>query len=112
MVLPRLTRRREFLRVAAEGKRAARPGVVLQARSAPGASLRVGYTATKKIGGAVVRNRAKRRLREAARCLLAEAPPGWELVLIAREATPTRRFATLVSDLSGALSALGVAQRR
>jgi ribonuclease P protein component len=112
MVLPRLTRRREFLRVAAEGKRAARPGVVLQARSAPGQPLRVGFTATKKIGGSVVRNRAKRRLREAARALLAEAPPGWDVVLIAREATPTRRFATLVNDLSGALAALGVAHRR
>jgi ribonuclease P protein component len=112
MALSRLKRRHEFLCVAAEGRRAARPGVVLQARPAPDSPLRVGVTATKRIGGAVVRNRAKRRLREAARLLLADAPPGWELVLIAREATPGRRFAALLGDLSGALSALGVTHRR
>jgi ribonuclease P protein component len=111
MALSRLTRRREFLRVAAEGRRAARPGVVVQARAAPGLPLRVGFTATKKLGGAVVRNRAKRRLREAARLLLADAPPGWELVLIGREATASRRFATLLGDVSGALAALGVERR-
>ena len=112
MALPRLKRRREFLRVAAEGRRAARPGVVLQARAAPGAPLRAGFTATKKIGGAVVRNRAKRRLREAARQLLDGAPGGWDVVLIARDATVARRFTTLLGDLSGALSALGVEHRR
>ncbi len=112
--LPRLTRRSEFLRVAGRGRKAARPGLVLQALppsppSGEGAPVRLGFTATKKIGGAVVRNRAKRRLREAARLTLsAEAAPGWDLVLIARDATATRPFAQLLGDLRGALRQAGV----
>ncbi len=113
--LPRLTRRREFLRVASRGRKAARPGMVVQALDTGAgqgdavAPLRVGYTATKKIGGAVVRNRAKRRLREAARALLGEAPPpGWQLVLIARDGTPKRPWGKLLSDLRGALQQAGV----
>jgi ribonuclease P protein component len=108
--LPRLTRRSEFLRVAGRGRKAARPGLVLQALPAPGgAGLRLGFTATKKIGGAVVRNRAKRRLREAARLTLAGGTAsGWDLVLIAREGTATRSFAELLGDLRAALRKTGV----
>lgn len=108
--LPRLTRRGEFLRVAGRGRKAARPGLVLQALATSGGGPpRLGFTATKKIGGAVVRNRAKRRLREAARLTLsADAPPGWDLVLVARDATATRPFARLLGDLRGALRQAGV----
>jgi ribonuclease P protein component len=112
--LPRLTRRSEFLRAAGRGRKAARPGLVLQALPTTGgdggaAPLRLGFTATKKIGGAVVRNRAKRRLREAARLTLsAETAPGWDLVLIARAATASRPFAQLLGDLRGALRQAGV----
>ncbi len=108
--LPRLTRRSEFLRVAGRGRKAARPGLVLQALPSGEGPLRLGFTATKKIGGAVVRNRAKRRLREAARLTLSAdaAPAGWDLVLIARDATATRPFAQLLGDLRGALRQAGV----
>lgn len=105
----RLTRRAEFLRAAAQGRKAARPGLVLQALRQPDGALRLGFTATKRIGGAVVRNRAKRRLRAAARLVLGAAPPaGWDVVLIARETTPSRPFALLLGDLRDALRQTGV----
>lgn len=106
---PRLKRRREFLRVAGKGSRAARPGLLLQALPGTAGPLRVGFTATKKLGNAVVRNRTKRRLREAARLLLGEgAPEGWDLVLVGRDGTRGRNFATLLGDLRGALRQAGV----
>lgn len=106
---PRLTRRAEFLKAAQRGRKAARPGLVLQALPLPEAPLRLGFTATKKIGGAVLRNRCKRRLREAARLTLGETPPaGWHLVLIAREGTATRPWDQLLGDLRGALKQAGV----
>jgi ribonuclease P protein component len=110
---PRLKRRKEFQRVASRGKRAARPGLVLQALpGAEAAPLRVGFTVTKKVGNSVTRNRAKRRLREAARAILGhDAPPGWDLVLIGRDATGRRPFAELLGDLRGALRQAGVLPR-
>lgn len=73
--------------------------------SAPADPIRVGYTCSKKVGGAVVRNRAKRRLRAAAAEVLPnEGTPGWDYVLIGRrDATVARPFSDLVADLRGAL---------
>ena len=66
--------------------------------------VRVGFTASRKVGNAVVRNRAKRRLRAAAAGVLARAGrPGTDYVLIARAATGERRYAELVGDLAAAL---------
>lgn len=107
---PRLKVRAEFLRAAAGGRKAAVHGLVLQAfaREDDG-PLRVGYTVTKKVGNAVVRNRTRRRLREAARLLLAgHALPGVDLVLIGRDATRGRPFTQLVDDLGRALAKAGV----
>ncbi len=108
--LGRLKRRVEFLRVTAGGRRAATPGLVLQAlaRGDQGPA-RLGFTVTKKVGGAVVRNRTRRRLRAAARLVLAERPvAGADLVLIGREATRGRRFALLLDDLRRALDRAGL----
>ena len=107
---PRLKVRAEFLRAAARGRKAAVHGLVLQAFTREDSDpLRVGYTVTKKVGNAVVRNRTRRRLREAARLLLAgQALPGLDLVLIGRDATRGRPFAQLVDDLGRALGKAGV----
>lgn len=111
----RLTKRREFL-AAARARKQARAGFVLQARRraaeeaafAPPESARVGFTASKKVGGAVVRNRAKRRLRAlAAAHLPTLARPGWDYVLIARaEETVARPYAALEADLIEAMAAI------
>lgn len=72
------------------------------------AARRVGYTCSKKVGNAVARNRAKRRLRAAVAATLPEhGRPGWDYVLIGRnEATAARPFADLVADLETALARL------
>jgi ribonuclease P protein component len=85
------------------------PGVVVQALAVPDQpGLRLGFTCSRKVGNAVARNRARRRLREAARRVLAPAPAGWDIVLIGRPATVERAFPALVDDLSSALRRLGV----
>ena len=71
------------------------------------AKIRVGLTATKKIGGAVVRNRAKRRLREAARLLIPQhGLPGCDYVLIARSGVTARPWPRLLDDVKSALISL------
>jgi ribonuclease P protein component len=103
--IERIKKRRDFL-AAAQALSVARGAVVIQARPrADGDDLiRVGFTATKKIGGAVVRNRAKRRLREAARRLLPEhGRPGFDYVMIARGGTPARAWDRLLDDVKSAL---------
>jgi ribonuclease P protein component len=106
-----LKRRAEFLRVAAKGRKAAMPGVVLQALPRQDQEMaRLGFTVTKKIGNAVTRNRTRRRLKEAARLVLAECTVvGVDLVLIGREATRKRGFAELQKDVRRALTKAGVA---
>jgi ribonuclease P protein component len=101
-------RRAEFLRLAARGRKFSRPGFLMQALVQQGeAPVRVGYTATKKIGNAVLRNRARRRLREAVRLTLAEKTlSGVELVLVCRKETATLPFATLCASLESALAEL------
>jgi ribonuclease P protein component len=102
----RLTRRAEFLHAAAKGRKAPMPGLVLQVlpRNDNG-PVRLGFTVTKKIGNAVIRNRTRRRLKEAARLVLAQHPvSGVDLVLIGREGTAKRDFVTLQDDLRRALA--------
>ena len=100
-----LKKRKDFLE-AARGKREVRQSFVLQAyRRGDAAPLRVGFACSKKVGNAVARNRAKRRLREIARRVLpAEGQPGTDYVLIGRQAeTAARPFDLLLADLRSAL---------
>jgi ribonuclease P protein component len=121
----RLKQRREFLRVAGAGHRWVAPGLILQARAhGPDEALdgigkdggddggeaggfRLGFTVSRKVGGAVDRNRARRRLRAAAeRVMPRHARQGNDFVLIGRRATLKRRFQALVGDLQTALRKL------
>lgn len=105
---PRLKRRAEFLRVASKGRKAAVHGLVLQNMARGDTeSARVGFTVTRKVGNAVVRNRTRRRLKEAARLLADRLPQGHDLVLIGRDSTRARPFALLMDDLLRALERTG-----
>jgi ribonuclease P protein component len=125
VLIGRLTRRSEFLRVAGLRCKWATPGLILQAAPSieiPSPSfvvaddqapvcenqvpeiLRVGFTCSKKVGNAVARNRAKRRLRAAAAAILpVHAQPGYDYVLIGRQETLRRPYALLLQDLQTAL---------
>lgn len=101
-----LRHRADFLR-AARALRRGTDGMLLQARHRDDGdpTIRVGYTCSKKIGNAVARNRAKRRLRAVvSEALLSGAKPGWDYVLIGRPGvTIDRDFQALKSDLTYAL---------
>lgn len=106
----RLRKRREFTFVR-DGLTERRKSLVVQARArpgeTPGSHVGEGFTATRKVGGAVQRNRARRRLREAARRLLARhGRPGWDYVFIAREATLEVGWSRLLDDMESALLSL------
>ena len=100
-----MKKRPDFL-AAAKALNCARGAVVAQARSRGDDSplIRIGFTATKRIGGSVVRIRAKRRLREAARIVAPlHARPGCDYVFIARGGTVSRSWAPLLDDMKSAL---------
>jgi len=105
--IQRIQRRPDFL-AAQRGRTCARGAVVVQALERSGQeAARAGFTATRKIGGAVVRNRAKRRLREAARLLLPQfGRPGVDYVFIARGGTAGRDWPRLLDDMKTALISL------
>ena len=106
--IERLTSRPQFL-AAAKGVSQARGAVVVQRldRADGDATMRIGFTATRKVGGAVVRNRCKRRLREAARAMVSEyGVPGSDYVFIARQGTADRPWERLLDDVKSALTRL------
>ena len=128
----RLKTRPEFLRVAAARRKRVAPGLILQVlrrrlgrgttahgpRGGPSSgggagvedsnAIRVGFTASRKVGNAVARNRARRRLRAVvAEVLPVMGQPGHDYVVIARAATGARAYGALVEDMKQALASLG-----
>ena len=104
-----LRKRSDFL-LAARAKRQAMPGFILQARQRRAdepadTDIRIGYTCSKKVGNAVARNRAKRRLREIARAVIsAQGKSGWDYALIGRRVeTATRNYQVMLQDLETAI---------
>ena len=103
---PVLQKRADFL-AAARARRQGMPGFLLQARRRDDdGPARIGFTCSKKIGNALARNRAKRRLREVARLGLGDlGHAGWDYVLVGRpEATIARAFADLQGDFARAMA--------
>jgi ribonuclease P protein component len=111
----RLKARPQFLAVAGARRKYAVDGLVLQGmpRGDDDPAIGLGFTATRKIGGAVVRNRARRRLKEAARVALAnKGQPGWDYVAVARAETGERPFPSLIADFERALTKLASPPKR
>ena len=119
--LGRLKKRSEYLRVARSRQKWVAPGLVLQAYrrrveaavAGPAEEIRVGFTASRKVGKAVERNRARRRLKAAAAEVLpAQGRPGTDYVVIARRSSLRRPYAALLGDLSTAVQRLGARDRK
>jgi ribonuclease P protein component len=106
-----LRKRADFV-AASKARRTARPGLNLQARKRPAdesaQGARVGFTCSKKVGNAVARNRAKRRLRAAAAEILPGiGRAGWDYVLIGRpDTTAARPWDALLEDLRDGIAQL------
>lgn len=107
----RLLRRAEFLRTAASSIRFVAPGFVLQKARETGLHVRYGLTATKKLGNAVARNRARRRLRVLAEKILRVQALPCDYVLVARSGALSLPFAALEADLAKALRVLRCLKR-
>jgi ribonuclease P protein component len=107
---PFVMRKRSDFLACAQAGRAGTTGFLLQARhrADDDPMVRIGFTCSKKVGNAVARNRAKRRLRAIAQAVLPTgALPGWDYVLIGRaEVTANHLFSLMIADLTAALARL------
>ncbi len=103
-----LTENRVFQRLYNKGKRAVQGSVVLYYRRIGRQTTRLGLTVGTKIGGAVVRNRIKRRIREIYRLEEPLLKPGFDLVVVARSRAKTADYRTLERELKKAFAAAGL----
>ena len=117
-VIERLKGRSDFLRIAADRRNWAAPGLVLQVSETPKNiydrdTIRIGYTASRKVGNSVKRNRARRRLRNVVeKVMTINASRGKDFVIIARKNTIRRPFSDLIIDLETALKKLDAWEKK
>ena len=102
----RLVRRGAFDAVYRAGKRLSSPHFTLFVRSNELALSRFGFSIKKALGGAVVRNRIRRRVREIVRCHRQEIPTGWDIVIHPKSTVGKAPFAVLAEDLLRVLKKL------
>jgi ribonuclease P protein component len=109
-----LTKRADFVLAAGSGFKCVKPSVIIQLRkrtgkdTAPATAIRVGYTATKTLGNAIIRNRTKRRMRAAAARLVPElGVAGCDYVFIGRASANKGTFEALLTDMRLCLKRLG-----
>ena len=101
-----LNQTRDFLRLYRRGKSQAHPLLVTYCQRSRRGGLRMGITATKKMGGAVARNRAKRLIRAAWRQLAPTVEPGWDFVFVARTRTPGAKMQQVLRVMEAQVRAL------
>ena len=115
--LDHLRTRADFQRLTRSRRKHATRGLVLQVAQQPAGrdttQPRIGFTASKKVGNAIARNRAKRRLRALAREVLQpQVQPSLDYVLVGRHTTVTRPWSKLVQDLETAIERTQLDQRQ
>jgi ribonuclease P protein component len=105
----RLVRRGDFDAVYRAGKRRSSSHFTVFFRANEMPQSRFGFSIKKALGGAVVRNRIRRRLREMVRCHRLEIPAGWDIVIHPKSAVGKAPFAALTADLLRLLQGAGQA---
>ena len=103
-----LTKNKEFSRIYARGKRYVHPNLVLYVAKNRLGYTRIGLTATKKVGLAVQRNRARRIMRAALSELLSDYIGGYDIILVARARTPYMKSPQLSKTLSDLMRKAGL----
>ena len=111
--MERLRAKREFQRVFSSGRRVQNSWAALMVRPREGVGVRLGFSVGRRFGGAVKRNRLRRRLREAARLALAEGRVvgGWDVVCLPRTRTAPADFAALRAALSELFQLAGITEK-
>jgi len=95
----RLQKNRDFQRIYRRGKSLSTPFMVMIWTNAPKNEIKIGFSVSKKVGKAVVRNRARRRIREAVRVRIPEIVPGHRLIFVARPAVRDASFQEITSSV-------------
>ena len=103
-----LKKNSDFKRLYTRGKSSVNPYMVVYCRRNRTGANRLGYTVSTKLGGAVTRNRVRRRLREIVRLRTPELKSGWDIVIVARMKCVKAEYARMDAAFFSACKALGL----